>query len=191
MAFKIKWHDDLQVILNKYSWQHVFKICFKTLNDPYLKWFQYRIIHRILGTQKLLHKMGISDSSKCLVCNSNEETLMHLFYFCPKSKQLWHQLENQIFNKAGFNVKFTPENILLGYKYNNPNSIAINTIILITKNYLFTNSRKAIEINIADLVSRIKTVYEEQVLVAYLESDGGKYEKKMVSTKKHLVYLFT
>ena len=122
--------------------------------------------------------MGISDSSKCLVCNSNEGTLIHLFYFCPKLKQLWHQLENQIFNKAGFNVKFTPEDILLGYKYNNPNSIAINTIILITKNYLFTNSRKAIELNIADLISRIKTLYEEQVLVACLESDGGKYEKK-------------
>ena len=29
-------HDDLQVILNNHSWQHVFKICFKTLNDPYL-----------------------------------------------------------------------------------------------------------------------------------------------------------
>ena len=86
-------------------------------------------------------------------------------------------MENQIFNKAGFNVKFTPEDILLGYKYNNPNPIAINTIILITKNYLFTNSGKAIEINIADLMSRIKTVSEEQVLVAYLDSDGGKYEK--------------
>ena len=56
MTFKIKWHDDLQVILNNHSWQHVFKICFKTLNDPYLKWFPYRIIHRILGTQKLLIK---------------------------------------------------------------------------------------------------------------------------------------
>ena len=86
--------------------------------------------------------MGITDSSKSLVYNSDEETLIHLFYFCPKLKQLWHHLENQIVNKAGFNIKFFPEDIPLGYKFNNPNSIAINTIILITKSYLFSNLEK-------------------------------------------------
>ena len=77
-----------------------------------------------------------------------------------------------MFNKANFNGKFNPEDILLDYKFYNPNFIAINKIIFMNS---FSNSRKAIELKTADLISRIKTVYKEQVIVAYLECNGGKY----------------
>ena len=64
--FQRKWHQDIGIILDTSAWQQKFRICFKTIHDPYYKWFQYRILHRILGTQKSLYKMQISDSSNCL-----------------------------------------------------------------------------------------------------------------------------
>ena len=65
LSFKTKWNVDLTLTLNNSDWQKYFKICFKTYSDPFHQWFQYRILHRILGTQKLLHTVGISWSSLC------------------------------------------------------------------------------------------------------------------------------
>ena len=100
-------------------------------------------MHRILGTQIILHKKGVADSNKCLLCRStSEETLLHLFFSCPKANQLWHQLANRIFNKTGFYIQFSPEDVLLGYIYHNSNSAAINTLIMVIKCYIYTYSRK-------------------------------------------------
>ena len=52
--FQRKWHQDIGIILDTTAWQQKFRICFKTIHDPYYKWFQYRILHRILGTQKII-----------------------------------------------------------------------------------------------------------------------------------------
>ena len=73
---KRKWHSDIDLELNRKSWQQKFRICFKTIhNNAALLWFQYRILHRILGTQNNLCKMGISKSSTCLLCDNDKETL--------------------------------------------------------------------------------------------------------------------
>ena len=160
LIFKQKWHDDLKVDLKDDIWRQLFRICFKTIQDPYFKWFQYRIMHRILGTHIILHKMGVADSNKCLLCRStSEETLLHLFFSCPKANQLWHQLENRIFNKTGFYIQFSPEDVLLGYIHHNSNSAAINTLIMVIKCYIYTCSRKGFNISIDGALIKCKTFF--------------------------------
>ena len=171
-----KWHNDVAVELHQTAWQHKFRICFKTINDPFYKWFQYRVLHRILGTQENLNKMGISDSPNCLLCGENVETLIHLFVLCTKSKVLWCQLENCITLKASLQIKFNPVDILLGYRYFNPNSVALNTIIIVTKSYIFSSSRKGQELNLNKLLGVLKQTYNEQKLVESLEMKDEKLE---------------
>ena len=86
-----------------------------------------------LGTP---NKMSMTNSPTCLSCQSNIESLSHLFYFCPNSKQLWTQLENKIKISTQFTVNFIPCDVLLGYTLDNNNSIAINVILLVTKVYI-------------------------------------------------------
>ena len=43
-----------------------FLICFKTLNNNRLIWFQLKVIYRILGTQRYLNKLGLNDTLCCL-----------------------------------------------------------------------------------------------------------------------------
>ena len=149
--FQRKWHRDIG-ILDIIAWQQKFRICFKTIHDPYYKWFQYRILHRILGTQQSLYKMQISDSSNCLLYKNNQETIIHLFFQCPNSIHLCNQLENVIQEKGSFHIKFNPEDVLLGYSYRNSNSVALNTLIMVTKSYIFSNSRKGLELKMKDLL---------------------------------------
>ena len=39
------------------EWQYIHLICFKTIIDNHIIYLQYRIIHSILGTKVLLHKI--------------------------------------------------------------------------------------------------------------------------------------
>ena len=51
MKFKTKWNEDLGIVTDKCTWQQVFSVCFKTVQEKYFVLVQYRLIHRILGTQ--------------------------------------------------------------------------------------------------------------------------------------------
>ena len=183
MAFKLKWEKILNIEISRASWKHIFSLCFKTIQDPFYKWFQYRILHRILGTQETLNKMGIAESPNCLICKNEVETIVHLFYHCPESRNLWHNLENKILYKTHFQVEFNCEDVILGYKHYNANSYAINTIIMITKSYIFSNSRKGYRTNLEDLLTKIVKVYEEQKLLALLEFTTNKFEKSWYQMK--------
>ena len=187
MDFQRKWHSDIDLELNRKSWQQKFRICFKTVQNQALIWFQYRILHRILGTQNNLCKMGISKSSTCLLCDNDNETLYHLFFMCPKSKQLWNELEQLIVIKTGFQISFDSESILLGYGFQNLYSVALNTLIIVSKNYIFSNSRKGLELNIRELLSKLKNTYNEQQTIQSLEMQGAKFERSWIQLKTFLL----
>ena len=121
--------------------------------------------------------MQISDSSNCLLYKNNQETIIHLFFQCPNSIHLCNQLENVIQEKGSFHIKFNPEDVLLGYSYRNSNSVALNTLIMVTKSYIFSNSRKGLELKMKDLLMLQKRIYSEQKLVANLKMENVRFEK--------------
>ena len=70
-----RWNKDLNVNLDIH-------FCFKTVKDFYLIWVQYRILSRILGTRSYLCKIGITNNGTWQLCNSNSETILHIFQQC-------------------------------------------------------------------------------------------------------------
>ena len=162
----------------------MFKLCFRASFDPYHKWFQYRILHRILGTQQFLYKIGLSKSPKCLSCQSNTESLFHLFYSCPNAKHLWVQLEKLIKSATRLVLNFTPRDILLGYSLNSNNSTALSLIVLVTKIYIYHTSRKSARYCINEVTSFIKRTYDEQLLAAKLEFVDEKFNKNWQQLKR-------
>ena len=85
--FKLKWNQSLDC--NVIPWRPLYKSCFYSILDNHYAWFQYRILHRILGVQDLLFKIKISDTNKCRLCGEQKETIIHLFTECRKSVVLW------------------------------------------------------------------------------------------------------
>ena len=86
--------------------------------------------------------MNIVDNDNCNICCQYSETLHHLFITCNPIKQLWRDLEKWIKTKINSTITFEPSTIILGYLNNDNRSIPLNTIILITKSYIFWCSRK-------------------------------------------------
>ena len=181
LALKGKWSDDLKLNLNANTWDQIFTICFKIVTNNSLVWFQYKILHRILGTQKLLHQMGKSESDLCLSCHMTTETLMHLFCWCSKAEKIWQDLKEWIKEKTGVTIHFNSLNVIMGYLNRDNHFLPINTIIIVTKYYIYLNSRKKIPLNILDLQKKIQETYNEQMLVARLNFFESDFEKKWFS----------
>ena len=66
--YRAKWNNDLDIDIDNKTWRRVFYLIFNVEQDNNLIWFQYKLIHRILGTNSQLYKMSIEKSDKCRLC---------------------------------------------------------------------------------------------------------------------------
>jgi len=73
-----KWTEALNLILN---WKEIYRLPFITTKSSKLHWFQYRIIHRILGTNSLLYKINQKPNDKCIFCLEEVETIEHVIKY--------------------------------------------------------------------------------------------------------------
>ena len=136
-----KWKINLDVDIDA---KVIFSKLLKTTDDACLRWFQYRLLHRILPTGRLLFLQRMVDSPLCTFCNLAEETLMHLFWHCPHVQKFWLDVQEWLHtNFAHCNdVIFSEELIILGTKENVITDRIIDLFILLAKYHIFTSKVK-------------------------------------------------
>ena len=137
---ELKWNQSLEV--SDIPWRLVYKSCFYSLLDNDYVWFQYRILHRILGVQDHLFKLKVSNTDKCRLCGDKKETITHLFSECTKSATLWQNIVSWI--QSNMSIKIDLEQIekILGYAKVDSKFWPLNLILLVTRFYIFTCARK-------------------------------------------------
>lgn len=118
-----------------FNWKKTLSLPFNIEKDTNLRWLQVRIIHRILGTNHLLHRMGMKQNDKCSFCGEEKETIKHLFWDCEYVEYFWSTLLLLLVDNCGFvNIVLTDVDVLLG----NPKFDGIfNKIILWGKKYIY------------------------------------------------------
>ena len=68
------------------DWPAIYSGLKNSTSDTRLKWFQYRILHRVLTTNNYLYKRKVIDSDR--------ETIRHLLWDCTYTETFWkHVLE--------------------------------------------------------------------------------------------------
>ena len=130
-----KWNA---VFLNL-NWKEIFTKSWKISTDTRLKWFQIRLLHRILATNKFLYTCKIVDSPLCSFCKAEEETLLHLFWDCKIINKLWTDFEQMLKTSCthceGF--AFSKQLVLFGIEENVQTDKAMDFIILVLKFYIY------------------------------------------------------
>ena len=109
--------------------------------------FQYKLLNNVLYLNKMLFRFGKIDSPLCSFCKMMEETLLHLFDNCTKTK-LSDQLKEFIFNETLSFPSLMPQSAILGHIDLSNDYLLINHLILIYKFYIY-NSRNRGYLNIA------------------------------------------
>ena len=62
----------------------------KTIAPSVYQYFNnFKLLHRRTVHNKLLFKMGISETHNCLFCKTETETIEHIYIECDKVKILW------------------------------------------------------------------------------------------------------
>ena len=175
-SMKNKWNKPFEINIDNQSWKTIFSHCFRTVSDNNLKWFQMKLIYRILGTKTYTTKLNITVNDKCNFCHE-VETIMHMFVECPNVKDLWAEAAIYIYNKIHLHIEFSNFNILFGYMNFDQNRVPINVLLLVTKKYIFDSCRLNNFLSFHVLKHRLQDKYEEEKYVAHLNNKENAFIK--------------
>ena len=101
---------------------------------------------------KLLHKMGISETPNCLFCGLTE-TIEHVYLKCPNVVALWQEIEGWVKSLHFPHFKISEIEKIFGEKYNNHIK---HIIIISTKDTIYQTRKKGEKMNLADAKRCIK-----------------------------------
>ena len=72
----------------KPDWKSIYLLPRCVTLDTNLRVFQYKLLNNVLYLNNMLFRFKKVDSPLCSYCNEEEETPLHLFHSCLKTKQL-------------------------------------------------------------------------------------------------------
>ena len=175
-VYKSKWQNFTSV--NDELWKIIFRVCFKSILDNSVAWFQYKILFNILPTRDYLHKIKLSDHNTCAFCHSFPETILHLFCECGVVQELWHNVSQWIARKIGFQIELTNDEKILGYYKTDQNFWPLNFVILITKKYIYWCSCKEMNLDIYFLQKEFSRVFIEQKTLFRINLNQNNFDRK-------------
>ena len=153
----IKWNLEFVNL----KWKNIFIKSFKTSSDSQLQWFQTRLLHRILPTGKYLALCKIINSSNCVFCENEVETLNHLFWNCNYVSNFWNKLLRMLHEKCEHctRMNFNQQLILFGVAENVFTDQPIDFIILYAKFYIYKWKLQKIKPDVDIFIQQLKYRY--------------------------------
>ena len=138
----IKWKTngrlEFDTSMGKETRKRTFQIVHNITSNNKLKWFQMKILYRILGTRQHLAKLGINDDGICQWCHTHEENILHMFVQCPEVSSFWETIESHIKEKTGITIKSDSFNISRGKIRFNPQKIATKGFSTVFGSFVYT-----------------------------------------------------
>ena len=86
-----------------------------------LKWFQIRLLHRILATNTVLKEVGVAQDVLCNFCNLERDSIQRCMWRCQHVKLFWNKIEGFICDHC---------NNVHNFKFNGKISSSVQMIIL-------------------------------------------------------------
>ena len=80
--------------------------------------------------------MGLSDTTHCTFCNTEVETIEHLFLGCLVTRRIWQEVLLWFNETTGNNLVLSDADIIMGVRLKNAE--LINNIIHITKQFIYS-----------------------------------------------------
>ena len=176
-----KWDKDLDIAY--LNWENIYTNCIKLTVDNKLRWFQFRIIYRILGTNSLLHKIGTRDSGLCDFCKLKNETILHLFLDCNITASFFNDIKRWLFNNFGLEASFDKETILFG---NGSEIYFIQLIILLAKFHIYKSKMQNKLPSFDILKQEISKFHADEMYRLLLKDQNSLYDYRWLPFKYEL-----
>lgn len=107
-----KWSNKV-IHFDRYNWENIWNMPWVSVREIKVSYFQFRFLHRILPTSRLLFLMGKINSNMCSFCKIEEENLDHLFWGCSYSSKFILDVEIKFLHRQ---FVFSKDDIFFGYR---------------------------------------------------------------------------
>ena len=129
-----RWEVKINAVFTDVWWRKAYALSCNFTVDTKLKWFQIRLVHRIISTNSFLCKMCVNNSDLCTFCKSHSEDLCHLFWSCTIVKSFWRSVSGWILEKTGIDLNLNLTSVIFG-KFD-ADSVT-NLIICLVKQHIY------------------------------------------------------
>ena len=92
----VKLGEKIQTNLCSIDFSKSFTFHHSLFTDCYLKYTQFRTLHRRFYTNDKLYKMGIKTTSLCAFCKIQQDSVEHMLLYCPIITELWKKVNSWI-----------------------------------------------------------------------------------------------
>ena len=132
-----KWNKLLNLDFDNETHRDAFKNIYRVTNVTKFRNFQFRLLHNKIFCNNVLYYWNLKESQKCDFCDFEKQDIIHLLYSCPTSYSVWQNLEH-ILKEIGESsmLIWNVSNIIYNLVHPKKGHI-INTIVLLTKFYLY------------------------------------------------------
>ncbi|XP_076472586.1 uncharacterized protein LOC143301988, partial [Babylonia areolata] len=161
------------------DWKTALELIKKT-KEIKLKWFQIRICFRILVTNSILRRMGLTESEKCNFCNIEKDTIHHYLWECNYIQSYWLELETLLKDKCQVceRLSFNTELVLFGTDDKTKTDEVLNLIILWANFFIYKSRINKIRPTISAFVKEVQYNYRTEKYVSRMEMRYNKFEQK-------------
>ena len=160
-----KYNEAFSTHTFQLDWEKIYLLPFKTTLDTKLREFQYKILNRILYTNKMLFKFKKVDSPLCDFCEKELETIEHLFFHCTKVSMFWNDLKS-VLDSFNITIRFDIMNVLFGILDTDNISILVNYIILESKYFIYRCKLNKGCLCVSLLVDKFKKTFQTERFIA-------------------------
>ena len=176
-----KWDAELGLAPD---WRQITKYLTESTKNIDLRWLQFRILHRILPTRKMLKLFGMVEDDQCVFCKRAVETASHLFVHCPKVEAFWDEVWRAFKrgNRSYNNMELSPRKILFGVDSNK--HYGLNLLLLLAKSFIWKQSKKGSDVTVRLFLIHLQTFFNVQVGVHRLNDKTEEFSTLWCATAK-------
>ena len=131
-----------------------------------LQSFQYRLLNDALVTNEHLFRWKVITNDSCTFCQKCTETVMHLLTECQVvAQKIWIPLKNWLNYFCYIDFVIVPYDIILN-RYKDSFPALVNTILCITKQYIYATRCLGKDLQFQQLISKISQYRTLEYIVA-------------------------
>ena len=167
------------------QWKHIYALPSITTIVSKLRCFQYKILQNTLNINQKLFLFGKHNTSLCSFCNLEDETVIHVFVQCSKTKRLWCT----VIECFKWNLHFpllSPQSAIFDFlQADDKVFLILNHLSLLFKYYVYV-SRSSKVLSFEALLKFIMKVYKLEKILSqkvmkvkenYLQKNGKQFCK--------------
>lgn len=168
--------EQYNINLSPEDWKEIYKEPWKCIKDTSLLSLQYKINHGFLVTNRMLLHMDKRDDDLCSFCQTERETIQHLFVECPRTKAFWNDLETWMTRQLKLTIHLSALDVLFGKR--GPGYTLINMLLLVAKQYIYKTRSMGGNLRIDSVVRIFKNRFKMEKMSAKINLKNDSFVKK-------------